>query len=310
MSGPVLDPAALETNKAGRLTSDQQKVLRSMSRGLRRGEVQLAGAIAVIGLLVWFAPGPASAALTKPLVGIGALALAAAILIRGLAGADSTTNDLRSGKVTTVEGAVHKRLIRTEGRNSSSTSYYLDVEHVSVQAGRQAYEAAPDAGWMRLYYLPRSHRLVNFEHLPDHAVDPALLGSPLDALKSVGAGLFKGDEVARAEAMAQMAAMGNAMKPEEAAGVPAPSLRDAQPLQQSLVGEWTSGMFDVVFGEDGTVRLKTPMGMDRSGTWSVDASGHLVSDITGSQEATDASVVNGMLTISIGGRAVLFRRKA
>lgn len=304
-------PEALEANKAGRLTDDQRRSLRGMSRGLRKGEVQLAAVLVAIGLLVWFAPGPASAAVTKPLVGIAALLIAAAVLIRGLAGADPVTNDLRSGSVASVEGAISRRRIVSSSRGSSSTSYYLDVEHKSIHASRAAYDAAPEAGWVRLYYLPRSHHLVNFERLPDHAVPAGAMGSPADALKAAGAAFFAHDEVARAEARAQMAAVGNAMRPVEAdATPPASADRDPGALRKGLVGEWASGMFDVTFAPDGTLKLKMPIGPARSGSWSVDDSGHLVSDVMGASEATDAWISGDVLTISMQGQALAFHRKA
>lgn len=304
-------PDALETNKAGRLTDDQRRNLRGMSRGLRKGEVQFAAVLVALGLLIWFAPGPASAAVTKPLVGIAALLIAAAVVIRGLAGADPLTNDLRGGTVASVEGAISKRTIMSSSRGSSSTSFYLDVEHQRIHASRAAYDAAPEAGWVRLFYLPRSHHLVNFEHLPDHAVAAGAMSSPADALKAVGSTLFAHDEVARAEARAQMAAVGNAMKPVKADPTPPVSAnRDPAALRDGLVGEWASGMFDVTFAPDGTLRLNMPMGPARSGSWSVDESGHLVSDVMGASEATDAWISGDVLTISMQGQALAFHRKA
>ncbi len=307
----VLVPDAIEANKAGRLTDDQRRGLRGMSGGLRRGEVQLSGALLVIGLLVWFAPGPASAAVTKPLVGIAFLVVAAAILIRGLAGADPLTNDLRTGNVASVEGAVSKRAITSDSRGSSSTSYFLDVEHKAIHVWRSAYDAAPNAGWMRLYYLPRSHRLVNFERLPDHEVPAGSISSPADMLKGIGSAFFAHDEVARAEARAQMASVGNAMKPVEADPTPPASVdRDPAALHKGLVGEWVSGMLDVTFAPDGTLQIKMPLGPGRSGSWSVDDSGRLVSDVTGASEAADAWISAGVLTISTQGHALSFQRKA
>lgn len=310
MSGAYI-PEALEANQAGRLTDDQRRAARGMSRGLRSGEVQLAGALAVIGLLVWFAPGPASDAVAKPLVGIAAIIIAAAILVRGLAGADPITNDLRSGKVVSVEGAISKRVVETSSRGSSSASYYLDVEHQRIHASRSAYDAAPEAGWVRVYYLPRSHHLVNFEHLPDHAVAPGAMGSPAEILKSMRAAVLSHDEATRAEARAQMAAAGNAMRPVEADPTPpSGAMRDPETLRRSLVGEWTSGMLDVVFAADGSVTLKLPAGVERSGQWSVDGSGHLVSDVTGTSEPGDVWMTGDVLTISVQGQALSFTRKA
>ena len=71
----ALWPEALVDNRAGRLTGAQRKNLAATSRGWRKAEVQFAGIFAVIGLLVWFAQGPARYAVTKPLLGIAFVVL-------------------------------------------------------------------------------------------------------------------------------------------------------------------------------------------------------------------------------------------
>jgi len=98
----------LDANRAGRLTDAQRRNMRAMSRGVRKGELSLAGILTVIGLLVWFAEGPAKYATIKPLLGIAFLIIAGFLFVRAFLGADSLTEDMRSRHVVSVEGAVTK----------------------------------------------------------------------------------------------------------------------------------------------------------------------------------------------------------
>ena len=44
------------------------------------------------------------------------------------------------------------------------------------------YRAAPDAGIVRLYYLPASRHVVNLERLPDRTLAEGAIASPLEAI--------------------------------------------------------------------------------------------------------------------------------
>ncbi len=57
---------ALEPNRAGRLTQPQRKGLRRQSRGFHKAELQFTVLLTIIGLLVWFAEGPARNATVNP----------------------------------------------------------------------------------------------------------------------------------------------------------------------------------------------------------------------------------------------------
>ena len=314
----VLVPEALDANKAGRLTDQQRNNLRAMSRGLRKNELWLAGGAAVIGLLVWFGAGPASYAAFKPLIGIACIIIAGFLLVRAFLGADSLTTDLRSGQVQQVDGAVSKwsNTVHSRGRTSSSsvTTHYVQVEQVQVETSAGFYQQVPDAGIVRMYYLPHSRRLVNLEQLADRPLPAGAMSDPRiamqDAKQALIGGLL-GDHARSAEARAQLAAIGNAMTGQiEAGGTPPPAAeRDQRPLAQAIVGVWRNPMMTITFAGDGTASMTSSMGMmNRVGHWSVDPGGRLVADIAGSAEPVDAWIVGDRLTVSIGGTGVNFER--
>ena len=70
--------------------------------------------------------------------------------------------------------------------------------------------------------------------------------------------------------------------------------RDPGPLGELLVGSWSNEMMTVTFRNDGTVTVRMA-GHEREGNWSVDFDGRLSSNITGRQEAADASVSGDQL---------------
>lgn len=67
-------------------------------------------------------------------------------------------------------------------------------------------------------------------------------------------------------------------------------------------------MMSVTFGANGSVTATFPGGVKRAGHWSIDQSGYLVSDITGTPGAVEASIGGDALTISIDGQGVTLRR--
>ena len=302
---PAAAPDALADNRAGRLTRLQRDSLRSQSRGWRRAELQFAAIFAVIGLLVWFAEGPPRYALVKPLVGIAFLGLAGALVAVSVLGADPITRDLRAGRVASVEGAIRKFTQTTHGASSGATSHYAEVGGVEVETGAQAYAELPSAGIVRLFYLPLSRRLVNFEQLADRPLPDGALASPRVLLTDAAKAIL-GD----ADAGAELAAIGHTLEAGVAAASTPPPAgeRDPRPLQTSLVGTWTSPMLTVAFGGDGSLVATLVGGTKRTGHWSVDGSGRLVSDLAGASGATEAWVAGDQLTIVLGDRSLTLRR--
>lgn len=306
---------ALDANRVGRLTDVQRKNLRAESRGLRKNELSFAGILIVLGLVVWLAEGPPKYATIKPLLGIGFLIIAGFLLVRAFLGADSVTADLRAGRVDSVEGAVTKWANTVHSQHGhSSTSYYVQVERVRAETGAGFYKDVPEAGIVRMFYLPRSHQLVNLEQLADQPLPEGALNDPRlaikDAKQAILGGLL-GDPVKEAHARAELAAIGHAMQgqfgPDGAP--PAPAARDPRPLAQAIVDTWRNPMMTLVFAADGTASMTTSLGgMQRQGRWSVDAAERLVTDVAGSTEPVDAWISNGRLTVVMGRQSLSFDR--
>jgi hypothetical protein len=302
---------ALEANRGGRLTEPQRRNLRGQSRGFRRAELQFAALSAVIGLLVWFAEGPAKYATIKPIVGIAFLIVAGLLVVGSFVGVDSLTWDLRDGRVESVEGAITKT--RVSGRETSS--YYFHVAGTRVTVSRFAYGAAPDAGMVKVYYLPHSHHLVNMERLADTGLPADAMKSPQAMLGLLAEAAHSGNQIQSAEARAHLATMGDAVKAAMTTGATPPdAARDPRPLAQAILGTWSNAMMSVSFAPDGTLSATMPGmlgGRSRSGHWSVDSSGQLVSDVVaGRPMPTEAWVSGDQLTVSMGERGLTFQRVA
>jgi hypothetical protein len=303
---------ALEANRAGKLTQAQRQAWRTSARGFRKAELQFAVLLTIIGLLVWFAEGPAKYATVKPLIGIACLIMAGFLVVRSFLGADSLTHDLRSGRVESVEGAITKTSITSHGKSGSSTRHFFEVAGTRVNVWRDAYQAAPDAGMVKIYYLPHSHELVNMERIADTAMSGDAMKSP-HLVQELVAEMHSRDPNQAAEARAHMATMGDAMKASisQAAAPPAPAA-GARLLAQAIVGSWGNAMMTVTFAADGTLTADMPAmpgAGHRSGRWSVDESGHLVSDVMGGRPMpTEAWVTGDELTVNIGKNAVTLQR--
>ena len=122
ISTPDVGPfpqSALATNAGGQLTDDQRRQWRANSRGYRRQELSFAVIAVIIGALVAFAPGPAKYATVKPIIGIVCFVIAALLLVRAFTGGDAISEDVRAGRVESVEGAITK--YERQGRGSAST---------------------------------------------------------------------------------------------------------------------------------------------------------------------------------------------
>ena len=302
---------ALESNRQGRLADSQKQWLRAMSREGRKSALSIAAMCAALGLVIWFAPGPPQYAVTKPLIGLALLAVALFFLLRSLSGGDALTQDLRSGRVEAVEGAITK--VRIRGTRSAASTHYFDVEGSRLHVTPGQYDWAPDAGIVRVFYLPHSHRAVNFERLADRPLPAGAMESPREAIKQVLGAFGAHDETSRAEARAQLAAMGNQLGARvEGSAVTRPTQgqRDPRPLSESIVGTWSNGLLTFAFAPDGTGTATLPGGHVRSGHWSVGADGKLVADVMGHSDAAEAWVAGDELTISDGGRGIVLKRAA
>ncbi len=307
--GAAFHPDDLASNRDGRLTGRQRQAYGALDRDWRKGTLGLAGVFAVIGLLVISATGPAPNAAMRPLAGIAFLALAAGTVLWSLPGRDPLARDLRAARVESYEGAISRDQILTPSTHSSGASYFLDVGDRRFSVYRDEYHAAPDAGWVRVYYLPRSHRIVNLERLPDKPLPAGALDNPMETVKEVMHGWASTRGAQRREAMAEMQALGGAMRVEmrEAAVPPPPGQRDPRPLAQAILGSWRTGFVSVTFAPDGTLQAHMG-GRDVPGRWSVSGDDGLRADMMGREQAGHAWVVGDTLTLVVNGEGTTFQR--
>ena len=308
MSGAPVNPFpadALAVNQAGRLTDAQRRSLQGNDRSFRRSELTFAAGAAVIGIVLLVSSGPASSAWLHPIVAVAAFVIAGVLVVRSLFAGDSVSHDLSDGTVQSVDGAILKRSRSTR----SSEILTIQVAGQNFDVGRSVYQYAPEAGFVRVYYLPRSHQVVNLELLPDRPLPAGLLDSPAALAQAAIAALRSHDPSQRAELMAEMAtARKTFIAP---AGGTAPVVGgDPRPLAEAIVGTWQTGPIKVTFNAGGTMTTNLPGGVGRDGQWSVDAAGQLHAQIGGQDEAGKAWVAGDVLTVTMGGEARQFQRVA
>lgn len=300
---------ALDTNKSGRLTDTQQKWLRAQARGTRKSELSAALFCVALGIFLFIAIKPSAPVLERVGIPVGLLAVAVFLFLRAITGGDRLTRDLRRPRVESLEGPISRHTVTSDSEGSSSTSHYLDVAGKRFAVGRAAYQAAPDAGFVCIYFLPISRHVVNLERLPDRTL-PA--GTTVQTLaQQFKQTLRPGSEAKRDEIRAELAGTANAMKvgfSSEAAAPPPAGNRDQRPLAEAIQGAWSNGAITATFSENGTFSITMPLGNARSGHWSVDGNGKLVADLAGRNQATDAWIVGNQLTVSLGGSAITLQR--
>jgi hypothetical protein len=277
---------ALAENRSGHLAGDQARRFQRMVGGRRQSTRGLAVPVGAIGALLLLLSGPAATAAQRHLAGWGFVAAAAMIL--AAPAFDPLAADVREGRVETVQGAVGKRRRQSMAR-TASTRYYLIVAGRQLQTYLPAYDAAPDAGHVRAYYLPRTRRLVNLERLPNPLV-PSGPGEVRDMFGRMARAFVTRDPVAAAEARAHAAGLIDAAQESIVEPPDAPSGRVAGGLvRKALVGRWTHPLATVTLAEGGTATVTTIAGTTQAGHWSVDGQGRLLTDVTGKMAPTDAA---------------------
>jgi hypothetical protein len=300
---------ALEPNRGGRLTTEQRDRLRPLARYARQSALLGAVILVVAALMIVSDRQPfLPAALRAPLAGV-CVVFAAVFLLRAIAGADALSRDLRHMKVQLAEGPIGKHRGRSQGR-SGRRSYLFDVGDETYRvASRLSYDAAPDAGIVRVYFLPRSRRVVNLERLPDVAFASGT--TPHDVMASLGTAMRSHNRREFNEIRAKMAPMMEAIAASRDEPVTPPPLgaRDPRPLEEAIVGTWRSAILTVTFDANGSVSATMVGGMQRRGRWSVNRSGRLVADVMGREDAAEAWIVGDGLTIVADGRALEFTRQ-
>ncbi len=310
-SASSYNPDALDTNRAGRLTDDQRRNLGALDRDWRKNELVFTGILVALGLVVLTASGPAPNAWLRPFAGVGFFVAAAAVFIHSMPAWDSLGQDLRAGQVQSLESAMEKHTFTTHGRRGASvTSHFLDVGDRHFEVPPAVYAAAPQAGMVRVFFLPRCHKVLNFELLGDAPLPAGTLDAPVETLKTVLRDLRTTRGSEHHVAAAELAALGHAMEVERtrAATAPPADQRDPRPLAEAIVGTWQAGPMAISFAVDGTMETKAPAGRSRQGHWSVDGDGHLRADGMGHEQAVEAWVAADMLTIAADGQGIKLRR--
>ncbi len=310
MSQPAASPFladALEANRAGVLTDEQRRILIAYVRNRRGNNLAGAALVVVLGIVILTSRSFAWSEALRPVAALAAFAVAVALVLSHLGVFSRVLKDARAGRVESIEGALSKE--RWVNQKSAQTGQaYLQVAGRTFVTGYGTYHELPDAGFVRLYYLPRSRRVVNMEAL-DRPLPQEVLDSPA-TLSGLVRASYSLDGVKAAEARATLAGIESAMAQAfPPSGPPAPPQQsDPRPLAQAILGSWRGGAFSLAFARDGTATVAPPLGKELHGRWSVDEAGRLHIDALGGAQAVDARVAGDSLTVVFEGSAYTFQR--
>jgi hypothetical protein len=300
---------ALPINQSGRLSDEQAQRWGRIAKGRRQSVRGVAYVFAAMSALLLFFPGPAAKAAARTNGGIAFLAVTAILLVG--ANLEPVNADVREGRVESVEGAIAKRSTQSRGAPGHTWSYYLDVGGRRLRASsRASFDAAPDAGYVRVYFFPRSGRVVNLEQLADPPI-PTGPGAAQEIFQDFAGAVLSRDRTAIAEASAHVAALKHVFEgppphPSSDGSDRAPSSRLRA---DDLCGTWANPMVTVTFRENGIATMTPAFGAERrDGHWSVDANGRLLTDASGTLEPVEAYLEGRRLTIVIDGQRVAFTR--
>ena len=301
MTANAFYPEALEANRRGELTDVQARNFGAWSRDRRKSALSSAALFVAGAVLIGFFASPSAPVATRVLITFASLSIATFLVVRA-AGSDPLARDVKQRQVQSVEGAIGKRG-PIGGRVST---YFLDVGDRTFQVSRGTFAAAPDAGWVRLYFLPRSRKIVNLERLKTDA--PVRETSMEDLATTLRSAMQWSHRREANEARAELANIGDALTASIAkAAASPPGARDSRPLGEAIVGTWSNGVMKVMFSADSTVTTNI-FGAQRTGHWSVDHAGRLRTDITGSEGSVDAWVAGNELTIALDENGITFTR--
>jgi hypothetical protein len=159
-----IETDALDTNRSGQLTASQRaKLLVRYAAGAIAG-------FAVAGLFLYvvgvFRISEYRWILIPIVVGVSALTLS---VLRQYLGSPL---EILQGQVLVAEGVVTKDVEMSLDHEYASVtaSYYYRVNKLALPVNRAGYEALIDGLEYRLYYLPRSRKLVNIEVTADQVL--------------------------------------------------------------------------------------------------------------------------------------------
>jgi hypothetical protein len=300
---PALADDVLEANRQGRLTDSQRKGWTGVERSWRSdfGFAAVFCAVLGVGLLSGFLSARGDS--TRVIGGVGFVIAAGVFAYLALFRGRPLAQDLRAGRVEVVEGAIGRD--RLAGTGSTPSRHWLEVGGQRYECGVAEYETAEQPGIARVYYLPRSRRVVNFERLPDRPLPPGALDDRA-ALDAAVRGARSHDAATRDEARATMAAIQHATFGPAAAQTDGAA--DGRPLAESIAGSWRSPLGEVVFAADGGARAQLANGVSLTGRWSAGPDGTLHLEGMGGQLVTDARVTGDTLSLTIDSTSVVFHR--
>lgn len=297
---------ALEANRSGSLSDEQRRHLRNYVTADRWNRVLVGLFFVFVGIVLTRTAGRGPNGWMLPWVGAAILVGGAAYVLHSLGFGDRLLADVREARVQQIEGAIVKLRTNTAVSNTRSAPRFVRVEGKRFHVSPAGYTTAPDGGIVRLYYLPRSRRVVNLERLPDRPLPPGMMESPVEVIRTLGKALRSRDPIEQAEANATLAALKSAIRGP--AAPPPPEQRDPRPLAQAIVGRWRVGPLSLEFSRDGSVTLQPAGGESRTGRWWVDPEGHLHSDAQGEEQSGEAWIAGDALTLSIGGERITLHR--
>lgn len=275
MSGEASFEEALDANRSGRLGDAQQARIESGVRARHNG---ISGRLAMRLDLRWI--------------------------------------DVKAGRVESIDGAVTKK---TEplgfGEAQPGTQYVIRVADRERGVKRfnaigELWDLVPEAGFVRLYYLPRSRWAVNFEAIDPPTDAPAAEATP-EGLRSAAAAFTaargSGDRVGQAEAFAAVHSIEEQVT-GSATGADGAAQEDA-PLEQAIVGAWRSPLMrlGLELRADGTLVGELPDGSRHDGRWSLEGS-RLSAELPGTPIEADAAVSGDRLTLTMDGQSLAFER--
>jgi len=142
--------------------------------------------VIVLGLLFAVTRHSSSVMPFRPVVLAGCLLIGAILLWRSLTGGDRFTTDVRRGEVVSVDGALLKRSVRGSAIQGASPRprYYFEVAGQTLEVmWESAFNAAPQAGYVRVFYLPRSRKAVNLERLPGPPAGEVTVATMLESYR-------------------------------------------------------------------------------------------------------------------------------
>jgi membrane protein implicated in regulation of membrane protease activity len=298
-------PDSIAANRRGELSDGQRRGFGALAASNHRSAFGSAALLAAGVVLIGFSNSSSVSTATRLLFMFVGTAIAVILVVRAVTGTDALSRDVREGRVDSAEGAVGKRHLSTGGGPAAAVSF-LDVGTQHFRVSPATFKAAPDAGFVRVFFLPRSRKIVNFEHLSNPVPEDLNVQLLRD---KISASFRAPDRELRNEARATLAGVTEAwessLKVPDAAAPAAAA--DARPLAQAILGPWSNGVIKVTFASDGTVTTLM-FGATQTGRWSVDGDGKLRAELAGRSGVVDARIAGDQLTVNMDGSAMTFRR--